>query len=61
MSRGDIWDSIFSSKEWGRYPSEDLIRFIARNFYKAEKRSSIKILELGCGGVFQDSCRVNPF
>ena len=49
MSRGDIWDSIFSSKEWGRYPSEDLIRFIARNFYKAEKRSSIKILELGCG------------
>ncbi|UUI62659.1 class I SAM-dependent methyltransferase [Aeromonas salmonicida] len=49
MSHGDIWNSIFSSQEWGKYPSEDLIRFIARSFYKEKKRSSIKILELGCG------------
>lgn len=42
------WDKIFKKHEWGKYPSEEFIRFIARNFYK-KKRSKIKILELGCG------------
>lgn len=49
MSDGKIWDSVFSSQEWGKYPSEDLIRFIARNFYHVENRLDVKILELGCG------------
>lgn len=43
-----IWDEVFSSQEWGKYPSENLIQFIARNFYKA-KRDEIRILEVGCG------------
>lgn len=43
------WDSIFSTQEWGKYPGESLIRFIARRFYKAPDRSRIKILEIGCG------------
>ena len=43
-----IWDKIFKLKEWGRYPSESLIKFIAKNFYHL-KRSEIKILEIGCG------------
>lgn len=43
-----IWDEIFSSQDWGKYPSESLIQFIARNFYKA-KRDEIRILEVGCG------------
>ncbi len=43
------WDKLFSEVEWGKYPSEELIRFIARNFYKSAKRSEIKILEVGCG------------
>tara|TARA_X000000368_G_C23023846_1_gene709268 strand:+ start:365 stop:1036 length:672 start_codon:yes stop_codon:yes gene_type:complete len=43
------WDQIFSNFEWGKYPGEDLIRFIARNFYKIKNRQSIKILEVGCG------------
>jgi ubiquinone/menaquinone biosynthesis C-methylase UbiE len=43
------WDSLFSRVEWGRYPSEELIRFIARNFYNVENRKDIKILEVGCG------------
>jgi ubiquinone/menaquinone biosynthesis C-methylase UbiE len=43
-----IWDTIFSSQEWGKYPSESLIQFIARNFYK-RKRDEVYILEIGCG------------
>jgi len=43
-----IWEDIFLSQEWGKYPGEPLIRFVARNFYHL-KRSNIRILELGCG------------
>lgn len=39
----------FFSQQWGRYPSEELIRFIAGNFYKVDNRKDIKILEVGCG------------
>src|SRR5438105_645758 len=44
-----VWEDIFKSQPWGRYPGEDLIRFVARNFYKAPSRSSVRILEVGCG------------
>ena len=44
-----IWDDIFRSRAWGRYPPEDLVRFIARNFYKAPDRRAVRILEMGCG------------
>ncbi len=43
-----VWDDIFLENDWGRYPSEHLIRFIAQNYYNKEK-DIIKILELGCG------------
>ncbi|OEW07955.1 SAM-dependent methyltransferase, partial [Campylobacter sp. BCW_6871] len=43
------WENIFSQKEWGKYPSENLIRFIAKNFYNVKDRSKINILELGLG------------
>lgn len=43
-----IWDEIFSSQSWGKYPGESLIRFIAKNYY-SRVRSEIKILEIGCG------------
>ena len=42
------WDKIFRKCAWGKYPSEEFIRFIARNFYN-KRRKKIKILELGCG------------
>ncbi|WP_240682424.1 hypothetical protein [Campylobacter jejuni] len=45
----NIWEQIFSKKEWGKYPSENVIRFIARNFYNVQDRSKINILELGFG------------
>ena len=45
----ELWEGIFSSREWGKYPSETLIRFIARNFYNVSDRKAINILELGLG------------
>ncbi|MCR2066068.1 MULTISPECIES: class I SAM-dependent methyltransferase [Campylobacter] len=48
-SNEEIWEQIFSKKEWGKYPSESVIRFIARNFYNAKDRNKISILELGLG------------
>jgi SAM-dependent methyltransferase len=43
------WEDLFRKQEWGKYPPEDLIRFIAKNFYKYPDRNQISILEIGCG------------
>lgn len=43
------WDSIFRSRPWGRYPAEEVIRFIARNFFRAADRRAVRLLEVGCG------------
>ena len=45
----EIWESIFKTREWGKYPPLALVRFIARNFYSVSDRSAIKILEIGSG------------
>ena len=50
MAIDAMWEKIFSERDWGRYPSEDVIRCIARNFYRVPQRKEIKILDLGCGG-----------
>jgi hypothetical protein len=44
-----VWERIFASRSWGRYPAEDLIRFVAREAFSAKDRSALKALELGCG------------
>jgi ubiquinone/menaquinone biosynthesis C-methylase UbiE len=44
-----IWEKVFQTHEWGKYPPEELIRFIAKNFYKTPDREAIRILDLGCG------------
>jgi SAM-dependent methyltransferase len=43
-----IWEEIFINQEWGKYPGESLIQFIARNFYKSD-RKKVRLLEIGCG------------
>lgn len=48
MAWNKAWDKIFQEREWGEYPAESLIRFIAKNFYQAD-RPKIRILEIGCG------------
>ena len=51
MDVKEAWEQVHKNKEWGMYPSEIIIRFIARNFYKMpkDKRNQIKILDFGCG------------
>jgi SAM-dependent methyltransferase len=43
-----VWESIFSSRAWGRYPAEDVVRFVVREAAGAD-RSRLRALELGCG------------
>lgn len=43
------WEMIFREKEWGKYPPEHVIRFVARNFYRAANRKDVQLLEIGCG------------
>lgn len=51
MSWDPVWEAVFSSREWGKYPAEELIRFIAKRFYSVpiEDRRYLKVLEIGCG------------
>ncbi|RYG16520.1 MAG: class I SAM-dependent methyltransferase [Chitinophagaceae bacterium] len=49
MAWDKTWDSLFATRPWGKYPGEDTIRFVARNFYKVKNRADVKLLEVGCG------------
>ena len=44
-----VWEDIYRNREWGKYPSEELIRFVAGHYYRAPQRSKVKFLDLGCG------------
>jgi SAM-dependent methyltransferase len=43
------WEAVFKSRSWGRYPPEELVRFVARNFFNVRDRKLVRILELGSG------------
>jgi len=45
------WEQIHSNRSWGKYPNEEFVRFIGRNYFKIpfKDRKEIKILEIGCG------------
>jgi len=45
----NVWEMIHKEKDWGKYPSENIIRFIAQNYYSVLKRDKVRILEIGCG------------
>ena len=49
MAWDPVWEQIFTSQEWGSYPGEDVIRFVARNFYANTDRASVRFLEVGFG------------
>ncbi|OQB50374.1 MAG: Cypemycin methyltransferase [bacterium ADurb.Bin157] len=42
------WEEVHKAREWGRYPSEDLVRFMGRK-YKNTDRNKVSVLDLGCG------------
>lgn len=44
-----IWEDVYRQQSWGKYPGEDLIRFVAKNFYRVSDRKNVRILEVGCG------------
>jgi SAM-dependent methyltransferase len=44
-----VWEEIFKQREWGKYPPEHLVRFVALNFGRAADRGSVRLLEIGCG------------
>jgi SAM-dependent methyltransferase len=44
-----VWEQIFASREWGKYPPEHVVRFVARNFYRVPDRKQVRLFELGCG------------
>jgi len=43
-----IWEQIHREQDWGRYPSEEVVRFVARNYYRKD-RAAIRMLDAGCG------------
>ncbi len=43
------WDDIFQKHEWGRYPCEEVVRYVARTTRGLEDRAGFKVLEVGCG------------
>ena len=45
----ETWEEIHSTQDWGQYPSEHVIRFVARNYYRSD-RANTKILDFCCGG-----------
>lgn len=44
------WEEIFRTRDWGKYPSEEVVRFVASKFPTSLDRSTTRILDLGCGG-----------
>lgn len=44
------WDRFYQQSTGNQYPEAHIIRFVAKNYYGAEDRSKINILDLGCGG-----------
>ena len=43
-----VWEKVFQTQVWGRYPGEHLVRFVARNLYPRD-RARTRVLEVGCG------------
>jgi len=49
MTWDSVWEEIHKSREWGKYPSEPLVRFVASNFLKMQTGKTLRMLEIGCG------------
>jgi SAM-dependent methyltransferase len=43
------WEDTFRRQAWGKYPSEHVVRFVARSFFAAPDRSAVRLLDLGSG------------
>jgi SAM-dependent methyltransferase len=43
------WDAVHEARAWGRYPPEELVRFVGRRYFQCADRQSLRFLEMGCG------------
>lgn len=50
MPFDQTWEEILRSRTWGRYPAEEVVRFVARRFFGVPDRRQVAVLDLGCGG-----------
>src|SRR4051812_34721216 len=50
MAFDAAWESVFKSQQWGRYPTEDIVRLVLSRFPKAADRLGKRALDVGCGG-----------
>lgn len=44
-----VWEKVYASQSWVKYPSEDLIRFITKHFHNKLHHHETHLLEVGCG------------
>ena len=49
MAWDSVWEDVYRSRAWGRYPGEDVVRFVMGHFGRREDRAGIRLLEVGCG------------
>jgi 2-polyprenyl-3-methyl-5-hydroxy-6-metoxy-1,4-benzoquinol methylase len=49
MAWDPVWEQIFRARDWTRYPSEDVVRFMAAHYLRSPNRSDVRVLDLGCG------------
>lgn len=54
ISFNNEWEKIHAERikdkcVWGGYPCEEVIRFMARNYYNVENRANVKVCDMGCG------------
>lgn len=42
------WETVHREREWGKYPPEEVIRFVARRFYDTDRKAT-RLLDAGCG------------
>lgn len=49
MAWDSVWEDVYRTRAWGRYPGEDVVRFVMGHFGRREDRASTRLLEVGCG------------
>ena len=50
MGSQDKWNEIYSlRKTWGKYPPEELVRFVFTNWINKEHANGKSVLDIGCG------------
>lgn len=50
MAFDEFWEKEHSTRSWGKYPNEMLVRFLLGNYKNPDERKKINVLETGCGG-----------